>query len=94
MEKLGARLKRLRQSKGLSVEQVAKSVGVATSTYREWEYGRAIRGEPYLKIAKAFEVSLWEVLTGSQASELRALSELEKINQHLKELKTELEKIF
>lgn len=47
--KFGTRLKRLRSQAGLTAEQVAKKLKFATSTYREWEYGRAIQGEPYIE---------------------------------------------
>ena len=44
------------------MREAARHIGVPESTYREWEYGRKIRGEPYLQIAKAFGVSLDELL--------------------------------
>ena len=34
---------------------------MATSTYREWENGRAITGQPYLKMAKALGVSVYQI---------------------------------
>ena len=55
---IGNRLKKFRKAKGLSVKEVARHVGVAESTYRDWEYGRMIKGEPYLKIAEVLGVSL------------------------------------
>lgn len=61
---IGARLKALRRRRLLSVSDVASRIGIAQSTYREWEYGRAIKGEPYEGLAKAFDVSLSEILTG------------------------------
>lgn len=66
MEDLGKRLTRLRLQKGLSVSDVARKVGVSPSTYREWEQGRQIKGEPYEKLASLFEVSLTELITGKR----------------------------
>lgn len=59
---IGAKLQMLRQQKNLSVKQVAAAIGVAQSTYRDWEYGRAIRGEPYSRLARILGVSLSELL--------------------------------
>lgn len=61
---LGARLQNLRNQQNLTATEVAQAVGVSVSTYREWENGRAIRGEPYVELAKIFQVSLLELLTG------------------------------
>jgi len=58
MSNFSQRLKALRQSRGLTVKEAAKIVGVPMTTYRDWEYGRAVTGEPYVQIAKAFGVSL------------------------------------
>ena len=66
METLGKRLRRLRRDKGLSISDLAKMVGVSESTYREWEYGRAIRGEPYGKLADTLDVSVSELLFGEK----------------------------
>lgn len=61
---LGDRLKELRVSRNLAVSQVAEMLGVSPSTYREWEYGREIKGEPYMKLASIFNIGLNELLTG------------------------------
>lgn len=61
MEFFNKRLQKLRKERGLSVRTMAKKLKVPESTYREWEYGRAIRGEPYVKIAEVLEVSLQEL---------------------------------
>lgn len=54
-------LKKLRENRKLSIRQTAKLVGVPESTYRDWEYGNAIQGEPYPQIAKAFGITLNEL---------------------------------
>ena len=58
------RLKKLRSEKGLTIRDVATALDVPISTYRDWEYGKAIRGEPYQKLAELFEVTLDELLIG------------------------------
>jgi DNA-binding transcriptional regulator YiaG len=42
-EPLNQRLERLRREKGLTAKAMAKLIGVAESTYREWEYGRGLK---------------------------------------------------
>jgi transcriptional regulator with XRE-family HTH domain len=66
MNDLGKRLISLRLQKDLSISEVAKKLEVSPSTYREWEQGRQIQGEPYQKLALLFEVSLTELLTGQR----------------------------
>lgn len=54
-------LKRLRTKRGLKVSTCSVSLGVSQSTYREWENGRSISGEPYIKLAQLFQVSISEL---------------------------------
>lgn len=64
MKTLGQRLKVFRTKKTLSAREVAFQVGVSVSTYRDWENGRAIKGEPYTKLAEILGVHVLEVLEG------------------------------
>ncbi|MBX2988047.1 MAG: helix-turn-helix transcriptional regulator [Bdellovibrionaceae bacterium] len=91
-EQLGARLKRLRLQRGLSTSELAKSLGVSPSTYREWEYGRAIRGEPYDKLASALGVSLHELVLGEKFVGNDALRLVQGIESDLEKLKREIMK--
>ncbi len=61
---LSERLKVLRQNKRLSIRYVAKKLNVSASTYRAWETGGQIRGEPYIHLAQIFDISLTQLLTG------------------------------
>ncbi len=62
MDEFNIRLKKFRIASGLSQRAAAKGIGVAQSTYREWEYGRAISGSKhYPKIARTFNISLEEL---------------------------------
>ncbi len=77
------RLKALREKRGKSMTEIAVIVGIPASTYREWEYGRAIRGEPYLQIARALNVSVVELLTGERTRVAVALSRLDLLEAEL-----------
>lgn len=77
MSTLGKRLTVFRNAKELSINQVAKKLGVSPSTYRTWEYGASIKGEPYIQLAKIFEVSLSELLTGEKMSIETQLTNIE-----------------
>jgi transcriptional regulator with XRE-family HTH domain len=87
METLGVRLKRLREQRKLSVADTATALSISPSTYREWEYGRAILGEPYKELAKVFNVSLTELLTGSTPPIDECLRHIE---EHIKNIRLHL----
>lgn len=64
----------------LSAREVASRVGVSVSTYRDWENGRAIKGEPYTKLAEVLGVHVLEVLEGrSPGGIYNDLSDIEEI---------------
>lgn len=86
------RLKRLRLAERLSAIEAAQAIGISSSTYREWENGRGIRGEPYEKIAEVFKVSLVELMLGEKAIRNKAFEELGEIKRHLSRLEEELYK--
>lgn len=83
---LAARLKRLRRLRGFSTVEAAKLIGVPPTTYREWEYGRQITGEPYPDIARAFEVTLDE-LFGNDPSNTSLESDFGRLEILLKAIK-------
>jgi transcriptional regulator with XRE-family HTH domain len=72
---MAKRLRRFRTQGGqkMTLNEVAKRVGVPVTTYRDWEYGREIKGEPYLRLSEAFGVSLTELLGGDLTQENRRL---------------------
>jgi len=55
------RLRKLRKANQLTQKEAAKLIDVPESTYKDWENGAAIRGEPYPQIAKVFGVTLDEL---------------------------------
>lgn len=84
------RLRTLRKAKGLTMREMARRVGVPETTYREWEVGRAIQGEPYVRMSEALGVSLTELLTGNRPEQAQILSEIESVEEGLKQLKSKL----
>lgn len=95
MDSFRKRLKRLREihDPPLTMRQAAQLVGVPESTYREWEYGRKIRGvEPYIKIAQAFGVSLDELLGARSTHESSIEQDIEDIICRLVTLKKKVSK--
>lgn len=89
-ESFGQRLRRLREERNLSIKEMAEKVGVPLTTYREWEYGRAIKGEPYVKIAQALAIGLGELLCGEKPQCQKVVDQIERIEQHLSMLKNEI----
>lgn len=84
---LGKRLKASRLKKDLSIEEVATRAGVAPSTYREWESGRAITGNPYAQLSSILGVGVYYILGIEDKSKdelFTCLNELEKCIQRLK----------
>ncbi|MBK8201501.1 MAG: helix-turn-helix transcriptional regulator [Bdellovibrionales bacterium] len=89
-ERLGDRLRRLRLDRDLSIEEVARGLGISSSTYREWENGRAIRGEPYVKMRDFFQVSLEELMTGKKGDQEKILGEIDTIERHINVIRFEV----
>ena len=90
MESFGTRLKRLRMGQGLSVAEISRKIGVPASTYREWEYGRSIKGEPYLALSTALNVSLYELFTGTKPDPTAILQAAERIENEVRNLQRSL----
>lgn len=91
---IGETLRVLRLQKDLKVSECAAFLEVSPSTYREWENGRAISGEPYSKLAELFGVTMSD-LFGLKAELLAVkLVEIEKASNellfHVKSLKSRL----
>lgn len=91
MEPISKRMKRIRLERGLSVRESAQLSGVPVSTYREWEEGRQIKGEPYEKIARALNIPLYELLTGKEANLREVLAKIEEIENACKALRESLQ---
>ena len=92
IESIAERLKRLRVKRGLSIKETATLAGVSVSSYREWEYGRAIRGEPYAQLADVFKVPIAELITGELLLTNRGFEIIETLEKNIRNLKSELGK--
>jgi transcriptional regulator with XRE-family HTH domain len=94
--KFSKRLIAFRKNRRLTISEVAERIEVPLTTYREWEYGRAIRGEPYVRLAEVFGVTLYELLTGenptSQSKDILKL--LNEIENQQKSLRKKVESLF
>ena len=71
MEQFGDRLRKLRQSRGISQQQVAEYLGVNRTTYVKYETGKS---EPNVgtlkKLAQYFDISMDYLLCGDEAIEI------------------------
>lgn len=94
MSTFSENLKNLRVNKGLSVKEMATKLEVAPSTYREWEYGRKIQGEPYPKIAEILNVSLDKLFGRKQIKVKDVLNSLEEIKNKIDEVEKAVESFF
>src|SRR4051812_20847483 len=93
-EAFHVRLRRLRENKKFTMKEVAKRIGVPETTYREWEYGRMIQGQPYVAMASVFGVSLSELLAGKVTHSLEIHEALIQIETAVARLKVELQTLF
>lgn len=87
METLAKRLKFYREKKGLSIREVARSLNVSPSTYRAWEYGAQIKGEPYFALAEMYDVSLTQLMLGKM---LEVEAQIEVIEKAIRSIKMNL----
>ena len=83
------RLKELRVARRLTQKETAKLVGVPQSTYRQWEYGQAITGEPYPQLAKAVNISL-DTLFNIETNEKNLERDLDLIVSIVQNIKSKL----
>ena len=90
-KEFGKRLALFRKRKGYSIRKTAELANVNEVTYRQWEYGAEIRGEPYPDLARVFGITL-EELFGVSSEESSAKEEVDKIISALHSLKSKLPK--
>lgn len=67
--------------------EIALIVGVSESTYRDWENGRKIQGEPYEKLADALDMNILELLSVSRKEVSYITKELVEIEKHVKNIR-------
>lgn len=93
MTTLAQRLKHHRTIAGLTIKEVAKRLEISPSTYRDWEKGSLIKGEPYLQLAKVFNISVYELLSGTKGDMGETLVALDSVKKALYHLEETLRKI-
>ena len=89
-EEFSVRLKRLREKAGLSTHELAKLIGIAQSTYSDWENGKGLRPVPYQKMSQVLAISVTELITGMKPSNQEVIEELESIESKIREIKIKL----
>lgn len=94
MSELGKKLLARRQEKRLNVKEVARQIGVSESTYRDWENGRKIQGEPYLKISETLDISLSALMGVEKDTAANVLDEVKAIEEHVKRLRKHVLSLF
>ena len=88
--KLGLRLRRLREHRKLTAAKMANALGVAPTTYREWEKGRGLIAPPFLKMSEVLAVSVTELLSGQKATLDDPIERLREIEQMVREVRVKL----
>lgn len=84
MSTIAIRLRKLRNKSHFSQKDVAEKLGLSPSTYRDWEYGRKIVGEPYVKLAEIFSVSLTELMTGQPRLGSELIDRVDELDRQVK----------
>lgn len=92
-EQFHKRLKRLRTKRNLSASELAKLIGVAQSTYSDWENGKGLRIPPYQSISQVLAISVTELITGELPSIESTLKELESLEKRLREIRAKLSSV-
>jgi len=77
----------------MTAKEVACGVGIAERTYRAWEAGRAIQGEPYLALSDLFDLSVHELLSGEKPVTADARVAVDQIEKELGKLKSALHRL-
>ena len=90
MDAINRRIMLLRKARGLTMKQVAATIEVPVSTYRDWEYGRTIQGAAYLKLAAIFKVPLYELMTGEKPKYHHVLDHIENAEIALTKAREEI----
>lgn len=78
----------------MTIRNVAEKIGVPATTYRDWEYGNAITGEPYVKLAEVFEISIYELLTGNRPDRNKIIEDMAEVIELQKKIINKLNSIF
>lgn len=92
-EKLSERLKHFRELRGFSASEMARLIGVAQSTYSDWENGKGLRLPPFQQISQVLAISVTELVTGQRTATGELLSEIEFVEEKLHSIKAKLSSV-
>lgn len=84
---IGDKLRLARNNKRMSVKDIASQLKIAESTYRDWENGRKIQGEPYLEICRVLEVSLADLMGVESNWVKQLILDIETLDNQVKLIK-------
>ena len=90
---ISARIKELRERRGLTQPQVATALDVSLRTYQNWEAGGGTSGEHYERLAELLGVSYDYLMTGGEMMPPTAdvLSRLDRLQRDVAEILDRLE---
>jgi transcriptional regulator with XRE-family HTH domain len=94
MESIGQRLRARRKTLGLSIQEVARQINLPESTYRGWENGVTIQGEPYRAIARVLGTSLLELMYGERPQLPTLLENLKRVRLALSQVEEQLKEYY
>lgn len=89
-ESFGSRLRALRLERNMTVAYFADQIQVPKSTYAEWESGRQIQGEPYVRIAEVCKISLHELFTGEKPELNQLIRNFDLIDSQFRDFRNKL----
>jgi len=84
------RLRKLRESQGLSQSELAQLIGVAKTTYSDWENGKGLKILPYQKMSQVLAISVTELISGEKPMLQEQLDELARIEECLRQVRLKL----
>lgn len=69
---VGEKIKEMRLSRGMTLEELGNRVGVGKSTVRKWETGMIanMKRDKIEKLADALDIPVWELMEWKRPSEL------------------------
>lgn len=88
---ISEKIKKRRFELGLTAKDVAMQLNVAESTYRDWENGRKIQGEPYVQLSKILNLPLASLFGIEQSSEVIQLKmDIDQLSEQVNSIRSRL----
>lgn len=90
IEPFHIRLRRLRKMRNLTASEFAKQIGIAQSTYSDWENGRGLKIPPYLTMSQVLAIPVTELITGHKPAISELYELIAQIEHNIAELKAKI----